>query len=269
MKETKGHLLFDLTDHRNSGRFKISYLSTFYTRGKNNHKTEIFTEEIQESAGPERGFPQTIPKAPALTLDRVAQAKLLWTSLCHCVTGTEKREKCCWGNSETGLKPWQGLGGGLWAARLYKLCFLGESGCKDSWLQRLKPSFTSTLWHSQATWTFWDGSSGSSACCSRHPWQYLKANGIIFISFMGSDEITATSLYTKLAAAPSQRAGAPQWSSAAKESTDWHFWANSHIGKVLFEQVGCSDRESSNHLSAPSIAAKATLLPTKKVFQRN
>lgn len=35
---------------------------------------------------------------------------------------------------------------------------------------------TSTRLHSQATWTFWDDSVRSSACCSRHPWPYLKPN---------------------------------------------------------------------------------------------
>lgn len=34
IKTTQNNLLFDLTDHRNSSRFQISYLSTFYTRGK-------------------------------------------------------------------------------------------------------------------------------------------------------------------------------------------------------------------------------------------
>lgn len=42
----------------------------------------------------------------------------------------------------------------------------------------VSPCITSTQWHSQVTWMFWDDSLRSSACCSKHPWPYLKPSGL-------------------------------------------------------------------------------------------
>lgn len=43
----------------------------------------------------------------------------------------------------------------------------------------ISPHITSTQLHSQVTWTFWDDSLRSSACCSVHPWLYLERNILI------------------------------------------------------------------------------------------
>lgn len=48
----------------------------------------------------------------------------------------------------------------------------------------ISPHITSTQLHSQVTWTFWDDSLRSSACCSVHPWLYLERNTLILWHLM-------------------------------------------------------------------------------------